>query len=78
MIFGVACAVRFLEPASLPGYALTGLGFVVLATAGALGGSLAHRHLVGSSEEDVHVAREAADDTRYSRGEVNMLSARRR
>ncbi|HYL27952.1 MAG TPA: DUF2231 domain-containing protein [Candidatus Nitrosotalea sp.] len=78
VIFGIACAVRFLEPASVAGYALTGLGFVVLAAAGVLGGNIAHRHLVGSTEEDVYTAREAADDTRWTRGEVSPLSARRR
>jgi uncharacterized membrane protein len=61
VIFGLACAVRFLDHASVAGYALTGLGIVVLAVSGWLGGDVAHRHLVGSSEEDVSDAREAAD-----------------
>ena len=60
-VFGIACAVRFLDHASPAGYALTGFGIVLLASAGFLGGEVAHRHLVGSSENDLEVAREAAD-----------------
>lgn len=63
VIFGWACAIRFLDHTSVAGYALTGLGFVILAAAGWLGGEVAHGHLVGSSEQDVRVAREAADAT---------------
>ncbi len=61
VVFGVACAVRFANHASPAGYALTAAGIVVLSVAGYLGGDVAHRHLVGSSEGDAGVAREAAD-----------------
>ena len=88
IIFGIACAVRFLDHTSVAGYALTGLGIVILAIAGALGGSVAHQHLVGSSERDVGVARESADRTALSAeervtrsskcGEISTPSARKR
>jgi uncharacterized membrane protein len=80
VIFGWACAIRFLDHTSVAGYALTGLGIVLLAVAGWMGGEVAHRHLVGSSEEDVRVVREAADRTEMSpqERELSMLSARRR
>jgi uncharacterized membrane protein len=61
VIFGVACAVRFHDHASTAGYAFTAAGIVVLSIAGYLGGDVAHRHLVGSSEADAGVVREAAD-----------------
>lgn len=64
VIFGVAFAVRLQNVGvSAAGYALTVLGLVVLGVGGALGGSVAHRHLVGSSEEDLRVTRRAADET---------------
>jgi uncharacterized membrane protein len=63
VIFGWACAIRFLDHASVAGYALTGLGIVLLAISAWLGGEVAHGHLVGSSEKDVEVAREALDRT---------------
>jgi hypothetical protein len=63
VIFGWACAIRFLGHTSAAGYGLTGLGIVVLALSGWLGGEVAHRHLVGSSEQDVGVVREAPDQT---------------
>jgi uncharacterized membrane protein len=66
IIFGWACAIRFLDHTSVAGYALTGLGIVVLVVAGWLGGEVAHRHLVGSTEQDVGAAREAADQTTLS------------
>jgi uncharacterized membrane protein len=61
VVFGLACAIRFLDHTSPVGYGVTGVGIVVLAIAGFLGGDVAHRHLVGSSESDVAVKREAAD-----------------
>ncbi len=61
VLFGLACAVRFLDHTSPAGYGLTGLGIVLLAAAGVLGGSVAHGHLVGSSERDIGSEREAAD-----------------
>jgi uncharacterized membrane protein len=63
VLFGIACAIRFLDHTSVVGYALEGLGIVVLAISGVLGGDVAHRHLVGSSEADVGDVREAADRT---------------
>ena len=87
VLFGLACAIRFLDHTSVAGYALTGLGICVLAVAGVLGGSVAHTHLVGSSEADVGTAREAADRTvatprerlaRDAEIELSMPSARRR
>jgi uncharacterized membrane protein len=61
VIFGIACAIRFLDHTSVAGYGFTGLGIVVLAISGYLGGEVAHRHLVGSSEADIREPREAAD-----------------
>jgi uncharacterized membrane protein len=85
VLFGLACAIRFLDHTSAAGYGLTGLGIVVLAIAGTLGGNVAHRHLVGSSETDVGMPREAADRTaatpeeRLRRdAELSVPSARRR
>lgn len=74
VIFGWACAIRFLDHNSVAGHALTGLGFVLLAISGWLGGEVAHRHLVGSSERDVGSTREAADRT--ERGAISTPSAR--
>ncbi len=80
IVFGVACAIRFLDHTSVAGYWLTGLGIVVLGIAGFLGGSVAHKHLVGSSEGDFDVEREAADETDAptTRGTINTPSASRR
>ncbi len=80
VLFGLACAVRFSDHTSPAGYALTGLGIVVLAVAGTLGGNVAHAHLVGSSEGDVGSVREAADRAAATtnRGEINTPSARTR
>lgn len=85
VLFGLACAIRFLDHTSVAGYALTGLGIVILGISGYLGGEVAHRHLVGSSEADIGMAREAADRTaltpqeRLQRDkEVSTLSASRR
>ena len=75
IIFGLACAVRFHDHASVAGYALTALGIVLLAVAGYLGGDVAHRHLVGSSERDAGTPRRAEDQT--ARG-VSTPSASRR
>jgi uncharacterized membrane protein len=61
VVFGIACALRFMDHTSVAGYAMTGLGIVLLAISGTLGGSLAHDHLVGSSERDVNIPREAED-----------------
>lgn len=90
VLFGLACAVRFLDHTSVAGYALTGIGIVVLAISGILGGNVAHGHLVGSSEADMAAAREPADRTALTpeerrrreseirRGEVSTPSASRR
>ncbi|HEX3672370.1 MAG TPA: DUF2231 domain-containing protein [Candidatus Cybelea sp.] len=80
VIFGWACAIRFLDHTSVAGYALTGLGIVLIGISGWMGGEVAHRHLVGSSEADARVTREAADHTAMSprERELSMLSARRR
>jgi uncharacterized membrane protein len=61
VIFGWACAIRFLDHTSVAGYALTGLGIVLLGISGWLGGEVAHGHLVGSSEADTTLEREPAD-----------------
>lgn len=84
VLFGLACAIRFLDHTSVAGYALTGVGIVVLAISGVLGGNVAHKHLVGSSEDDVGALREAADRTaetpqeRLQRDEISTPSASRR
>jgi uncharacterized membrane protein len=77
LIFGWACAVRFLDHTSVAGYALTGLGIALLAVAGYLGGDVAHRHLVGSSEADAGTPRRAEEQT-SGRGELSTPSARTR
>jgi len=61
LVLGWACAIRFQDHTSVAGYALTGLGIVVLGFSGYLGGEVAHRHLVGSDEGDVGTARQADD-----------------
>ncbi|HEX4013937.1 MAG TPA: DUF2231 domain-containing protein [Candidatus Cybelea sp.] len=63
VIFGWACAVRFHDHTAVGGYVLTVLGILILGVAGYLGGDVAHRHLVGSSEEDVGTSRRAEEDT---------------
>jgi len=63
VIFGWACAIRFLDHTSVGGYALTGLGIVILLVSGWLGAEVAHNHLVGSTEQDARLGREAADNT---------------
>jgi uncharacterized membrane protein len=63
IVFGSAAAIRFFDHTSVAGYALTGAGIVLLAITAALGGSIAHRHLVGSIEQDVAAPREAEDNT---------------
>ncbi len=79
VLFGLACAVRFLDHTSVAGYALTALGIVVLAISGVLGGNVAHGHLVGSSERDVNTPREAPERTAAPRrSEASTPSARRR
>ncbi len=81
VIFGFACAIRFLDHTSVAGYALTALGIVLLGISGWLGGELAHRHLVGSTEQDVRAVREAPDRTAMTPHEaagLSTLSARRR
>jgi uncharacterized membrane protein len=66
IIFGTAFAIEYLAPHDAWGYVLTAAGLVLLAIAGTLGGSLAHRHLVGSSEQDLATTRRAADETALS------------
>ena len=63
VIFGIACAVRFHDHASVAGYALTVLGIIVLCISGALGGNIAHRHLVGSTEDEAQTPRRAEEET---------------
>ena len=53
LVLGWACAIRFQDHTAVAGYALTGLGIVVLGISGYLGGEVAHRHLVGSDERDI-------------------------
>ncbi|HET6276358.1 MAG TPA: DUF2231 domain-containing protein [Candidatus Cybelea sp.] len=60
VIFGWACAIRFLDHTSVAGYALTALGIVLIGAAGWLGGEVAHRYLVGSSEAEAQRNRETA------------------
>ncbi|MBV9699968.1 MAG: DUF2231 domain-containing protein [Candidatus Eremiobacteraeota bacterium] len=78
VIFGLACAVRFLDHTSVAGYGLTAIGIMMLAISGTLGGSVAHRHLVGSSESDMRVARDAPERTATPRStsEVSTPSGR--
>lgn len=66
IVFGWACAIRFQDHTSVAGYALTGLGIVVLAISGFLGGQVAHRHLVGSDERDLQTARNSEDRTVFA------------
>ncbi|MBV8491415.1 MAG: DUF2231 domain-containing protein [Candidatus Eremiobacteraeota bacterium] len=61
VIFGAEFALRYGHYTSSGGYVLEGVGIVVLAISGTLGGNVAHRHLVGSSERDLGVPRRAAD-----------------
>ena len=61
VVFGAALAVRAQNPSSTGGYVLTVCGVAIVAIAGWFGGSIAHRHLVGSAETDVSARREAAD-----------------
>jgi uncharacterized membrane protein len=58
VIFGWACAIRFLDHTSVAGYALTALGILLVAGAGWLGGEIAHRYLVGSAESEAGTVRE--------------------
>lgn len=76
LVFGVAFAIRSGAHATPAGYVLTVAGIVLLAIAGTLGGSLAHRHLVGSAEADVRQKRTANDETAYT-PEERMVSTRR-
>jgi uncharacterized membrane protein len=62
IVFGVAFVARYFWPQFVWGHVATAVGICMLFVAGILGGNLAHQHLVGSSERDVGVAREAADD----------------
>lgn len=65
VIFGVACAVRFHDHTSVAGHALTVLGIIVLAISGALGGEVAHQHLVGSQEGEARTPRRSEEETSY-------------
>lgn len=62
IVFGVALAVRYFWPQFVWGHIATAVGICLLLVSGVLGGNLAHRHLVGSSERDVDAPRAAADD----------------
>jgi uncharacterized membrane protein len=62
IVFGVAFAARYFWPQFVWGHIATAAGICLLLVSGILGGTLAHRHLVGSSEGDVGVNRIAADD----------------
>lgn len=63
VIFGVALALRSINMQSPAGYAMTGLGLVILLVAAYLGGELSHRYLVGAAEEEVGEPRWPADQT---------------
>ena len=77
VIFGLACALRFLNYHSVGGHALTGLGIVLLAISGWLGGEVAHRYLVGSPEPETGTADRTMRATEASeRGELSTPSAR--
>jgi uncharacterized membrane protein len=77
VVFGWACAIRFQDHTAIAGYALTGLGIVVLGFAGYLGGEVAHRHLVGSDERDRTTTRLAEDRSASERGEISTPVASR-
>lgn len=62
VVFGVAFAARYFWPQFVWGHIATAVGICLLLASGILGGNLAHRHLVGSSEGDVGTPRKAADD----------------
>lgn len=62
IVFGVAFAARYFWPPFAWGHVATFVGICLLLVSGILGGNLAHQHLVGSTERDVGVARQAADD----------------
>ena len=62
IVFGVAFALRVGAHATPAGYVLTVAGAVLLVVGGTLGGSLAHRHLVGSAESDRREPRNANDE----------------
>ena len=61
VVYGTSFALRYGEPASAAGYFLSWLGFTILVVAGVMGGSVAHVHLVGSSENDLGVARQSEE-----------------
>ena len=62
ILFAVAFAVRYFDQASTWGHVATLIGFCLLLVSGVLGGQLAHRYLVGSSEEDLGMQRTALDE----------------
>jgi len=62
IVFGVAFAARYFWPQFVWGHIATAMGICLLLVSGILGGNLAHRHLVGSSERELGTARSAADD----------------
>ena len=66
VIFGVSFAVRYFDHTHVWGYVTEIVGIVMLAVSGILGGSLAHRHLVGSSEQDLATVRSATDESSLS------------
>jgi uncharacterized membrane protein len=63
IVFAVAFAVRYLDARSAWGHVAIAIGICLLFASGVLGGRLAHRHLVGSSERDLSTERVAADET---------------
>jgi uncharacterized membrane protein len=63
VIYGIAFGLRIQNPHGPAGYALTAIGVLLLAVSTYLGGELSHRHLVGTSEEDVDQSRRPADQT---------------
>lgn len=48
--YAVALALRYNDPTSVTGFAVTAVGVVVLGAAGALGGHLAYHHRIGVDE----------------------------
>ena len=62
IVFGVAFTARYFWPHFIWGHVATAVGICMVFVSAALGNRLAHRHLVGGSEQDVGTARVAADD----------------
>ena len=63
VVWGAAFALRAMNHTSSIGYALTGLGFLILIATVYLGGEVAHGHLVGVSEADRDERRRPVEQT---------------